>query len=326
VTEHHAPPVGPTLAAVLAGAATAVQARANGSMGDRLDDGLWAAFLAFSVGLVLLVVIVASGRSTRSAWRRLRPELTAGRLRWWQLLGGLGGAIYVLGQTVTVATIGVALFTVCTVAGQTVGGAGVDRAGLAPGGSRPITWPRVSAAVLCTVAVAIAVSGRESGEAVPAYIALALIAGLVVAFQGAFNGQVAVATGSAVVSSLVNFAVAWGTGLVLVLGVRAVSGDPLATPPAPWDEPFLWLGGPIGVAFTIVLGATIRPLGVLVFGLASVAGALVGAIVVDAAAADAPPITGPLVLGVLLTFAAVALAGVPPRRRTRFPVRQDEIP
>ena len=159
----------------------------------------------------------------------------------------------------------------------------------------------------------------------PAYIALALIAGLVVAFQGAFNGQVAVATGSAVVSSLVNFAVAWGTGLVLVLGVRVVSGDPLPTPPAPWDEPLLWLGGPVGVAFTIVLGATIRPLGVLVFGLASVAGALVGAVVVDALAADAPPITGPLVLGVLLTFAAVGLAGVPPRRRGRIPVGQDDL-
>ena len=112
---------------------------------------------------------------------------------------------------------------------------------------------------------------------------------------------------------------------MLVLGVRVVSGDPLPTPPAPWDEPFLWLGGPVGVAFTIVLGATIRPLGVLVFGLASVAGALVGAIVVDALAADAPPITGPLVLGVLLTFAAVALAGVPPRRRGRIPVGQDDL-
>ena len=325
MTEHHPPPLGPLVAAVLVGAATAVQAQANGSMGDRLDDALLAAFLAFSAGLVLLIVIVVSGRSTRTAFRRLRPELTSRRLRWWQLLGGLGGAIFVLSQTVTVATIGVALFTVCTVAGQTVGGAGVDRAGLSPGGSRPITWPRVTAALLCIVAVAIAVSGRGSGEAVPAYIAFALIAGLVVAFQGAFNGQVAVATGSAVVSSLVNFAVAWVTGLVLVVGVGVVSGDPLATPPAPWDEPFLWLGGPIGVAFTIVLGATVRPLGVLVFGLASVAGALVGAIVMDAAAADAPPITGTLVLGVLLTFAAVALAGVPPRRRGRIQVGQDGL-
>lgn len=325
MTEHHAPPLAPLVAAALAGAATAVQARANGSMGAWLDDGLLAAFLAFSVGLVLLICLVVAGRSTRAAWQRLRPELTARRLQWWQLLGGLGGAIFVLGQTVTVATIGVALFTVCTVAGQTVGGAGVDRAGLSPGGVRPITWPRVSAAVLCIVAVAIAVSGRDSGEAVPAYIALALVAGLVVAFQGAFNGQVSVATGSAVVSSLVNFVVAWTTGLVLVVGVRVVSGDPLPTPPAPWDEPFLWLGGPIGVAFTIVLGATIRPLGVLVFGLASVAGALVGAVAVDALAADAPPITAQLVLGVTLTFAAVALAAVPPRRPGRVPVRQDDL-
>ena len=65
---------------------------------------------------------------------------------------------FVLAQSLTVTLIGVALFIVSTVAGQSVTGLVVDRFGIGPGGARPLTPNRVAGAVLMVVAVGIAMS------------------------------------------------------------------------------------------------------------------------------------------------------------------------
>ena len=61
-----------------------------------------------------------------------RAAARAGALRPWQLLGGVAGASLVASQGITVGTIGVALFVVAVVAGQTSSGLAVDHAGLGP--------------------------------------------------------------------------------------------------------------------------------------------------------------------------------------------------
>ncbi len=59
--------------------------------------------------------------------------------------------------------LGVALFTVATVTGQTLSGLLVDRMGIGPAGKRSITGIRVIGSILTVAAVAWAVSPRFSG-------------------------------------------------------------------------------------------------------------------------------------------------------------------
>ena len=67
-----------------------------------------------------------------------------GRLHWWQLLGGIAGASFVASQALTTPLIGVAPFMVAFVAGQTVGGLGVDALGLGPAGRQRATLARIA--------------------------------------------------------------------------------------------------------------------------------------------------------------------------------------
>ena len=64
----------------------------------------------------------------------------------------------VLTQGLTVAVIGIALFTVALVTGQSLSGLLVDRLGISPAGKKPITGIRVISAVLTIAAVIWAVS------------------------------------------------------------------------------------------------------------------------------------------------------------------------
>jgi transporter family-2 protein len=94
------------------------------------------------------------------------------------------------------------------------------------------------------------------------------------------------------------------------VGVR---GWPTGEPPT---EPWLYLGGPIGVMFIAAAAVVVRVTGVLVLGLASIAGQVVGAVVIDLVlpTEGARPGVATLV-GVALTLVAVGIAAVAPGRR-----------
>ena len=115
------------------GGVIAVQSRINGELGHRIHDGIFAAVISFTVGLLLLVIVIACRRESREHLTGDLPQAyRSGRLVWWQFLGGLGGASVVASQTLTVPLLGVALFTVALVAGMTGSSLLVDRIGLAP--------------------------------------------------------------------------------------------------------------------------------------------------------------------------------------------------
>lgn len=77
--------------AFVTGAFIVGQARVNAELGARLGDGVVAAVVSFGLGLVLLLVLVALLPAGRRGLRRVRAARGTGRLRTWQLLGGLGG-------------------------------------------------------------------------------------------------------------------------------------------------------------------------------------------------------------------------------------------
>lgn len=308
-----------TAVTVVVGVAMAAQARINGELAARIDDGMVAALLSFAGGLVLLGLFAALLPRMRRSLRLVGQALRDRRLRPYQLLGGLCGAFMVASQGLTVALIGVAVFTVAIVAGQAISGMFVDRAGLGPGGPQPFTTPRVAGALLAVAAVGLAVSPRldAARELWPAL--LPALAGVCSAWQQAVNGRVAAAArgggpplAGMLPAALVNF-VAGTTGLILVTGVEvALRGLPAPLPTEPW----LYLGGPLGVLFIGAAAAVVPITGVLLLGLGTVAGQLVGALLIDLVApAGEGHLTAVTVVGTLLALVAISVTALPARRR-----------
>lgn len=293
-----------------AGAVVAVQGRINGELGAVTGNGVLAAAVNFTVGLVALSLVVLSRPVTRAALGGLRATLRTAGLPWWTLLGGFGGAVYVSGQSATVATLGVALFTVATVAGSTGMGLLVDRVGLGPSGHVPVTLARVLAAVLATAAVWVGSGGRAEGQGASLlFLLLALAAGAAGSVQVALNGRVAVATGQPLVAALVNFVVGLGALLALLLAERVLDPSAAGSLAPAAHRPWLLVGGVMGVLFVVASAWAVDALGVLLLSLVVLAGTLLGAVAVDAVVpTEGAAVTASLLAGIGMTVAAVGLA------------------
>jgi transporter family-2 protein len=296
--------------AVLVGILTALQARINGSLGDALGEGFVASVISFGSGLLILLVASAALPNGRAGMRRLVSGVRARTIPLFLFGGGLAGAVTVATQSLTVATIGVALFTVGVVAGQTLSGLVLDRIGYGPGGVVAVTLRRVGGAALAVAAVVVCIAGG-TGTSQWWMLTLPFLAGAGIAWQQATNGRLRQHVDSALVATLVNFA--GGTvALVIAAVVRAASAG---LPPIPLVDPWLYLGGAVGVVYIFLSAAIVRRTGVLLLGLGSVVGLLVTSIALDA---FWPAPRGPA-LGVAAIAVAVALIGVTivvvPRRR-----------
>lgn len=317
----------PVAAAVAVGFLVAGQSRVNGDLGSVVGDGVTAALISFTVGWCLLTLIVVMRARARAGFRRLREEFGSGGLTWWHFTGGVYGAALVAQQGGVVPVIGVALFSIALVGGNTAGAIIVDRLGVGPGGRREVSVRRVIAAVLATIGVAVAAAGDAVGESVAPLLLIGLIALVAVtggftALQAAVNGQVMVRSHDTFVASWVNFTVGLAALVIgwAVLHLPDALADRPATwsmPPPPWENPVVWLGGFIGVAFIAVTAQIVRVLGVLLLGLGNVVGQLTGALALDAFApvGDARITTG-LVVGSLITMVAVGIGATQRRRRT----------
>ena len=156
----HGARIAATAAAVGIGIAVAVQAWINGELGQRLDDAVVAGRVLQPGGLLLLVALAALGPRVRCGLRRVLTAVRDRTLPRHQLLGGICGAFLLVCQGLTVATIGMAVFTVAVVAGQTASSLLVDRVGVGPGGQQPVTARRAAGAGLALGAVMLAVSHR----------------------------------------------------------------------------------------------------------------------------------------------------------------------
>lgn len=310
--------------AVAAGLAIPAQGRINGALGARLGDGIAAAVVSFSTGLVLMILVSLVLPRGRAGLARILPAVRERQFpRYYVLAGGIG-AFFVFAQSFTVGLLGVALFTVSTVTGQTLSGLLVDRLGIGPGGKKAVTGIRVIGCILTIAAVAWAVSPRfgggsgasDGGAAAaggdPAQlilpVMLPVLAGFLMSFQQAMNGTATMHYGTPIAATLVNFVagtcVLWVAWLVKV--AVAGTGNPL---PGEW---WYYLGGPMGCVF-IGLGALlVRSLGVLVTGLGMIAGQLLGSLGLDLLVpAPGSVVEVPTVLGTVLTLAAIVIATLP---------------
>jgi len=287
------------LAVAASGALLGLQARVNGELGGRLHSALDAATVSFAGGTVILLTVVAARARRRAAASRLRRTST----RWWWWLGGLGGAAVVSGTAQGVPQIGVALVSVCIVAGTAAGALVVDNFGLGPGGRQPPTIWRVTGALLAVGAVTLGAAGDHHSAVRPALFALLFGAGAASAVQQAANGRIRGAAMDATVAALVSFA-----GGTLVLVTTVLAAGQLSHRDWP-DEWWLYTGGLAGAVYIVLAAAVVHRLGVLTVSLATVAGQLVAAVCLDAFwPAPGTVLRAATVLGSLLTAVAVGVA------------------
>lgn len=298
--------------AVLAGTLTATQTRINGQLAVSLGDGTVAALISFGSGLVIVSVILAFSRNGRQGLRMLRRDVRSGGTPWYLLTGGLSGAFFVMSQGLTAALLGVALFTMTCVAAQTVAAAAIDRFGLGGLDRRPVTALRTVASLLAVAAVIVSGVADVRGDVPVLLLVFPLVAGALVGWQQAVNGHVRIVSGSAVTATFLNFVL--GTAaLALVVGVRLLMGEISVELPT---EPWLYVGGAIGVIFIGTSAVVVRVTGVLVLSLSTLCGQLIGAIALDLVTPVEGHVLSPVtVVGAVVTLFAVTLAVVATRPR-----------
>jgi bacterial/archaeal transporter family-2 protein len=293
--------------AIVCGALVALQSRVNGELARAIDDPYAAATISFGSGFAILLVALAAWRPGRSGLRKVAVALRDRALAWWMVLGGLAGAWFVITQGLSVGVVGVALFTVAIVAGQTLGGILFDRMGLGPGGRRPLTTTRVIGALLALAAVGWAVSAQLPREVPILLMVLPFLAGIGAGWQQAVNGRVRSTAESALTATVINFGV--GTvALVVVMLVHATSaGWPDSLPAEPW----LYAGGAIGCIFIAGQAVLVRIVGVLVIALCVVAGQLGAALLLDLLSPTSErPVDLATIGGTVLALVAIVIASV----------------
>jgi bacterial/archaeal transporter family-2 protein len=295
------PPWAALALAGVGGVASATQSAANGELGHRLGSPPLAGLINNAIGWVLLLGGWWFLASIRTGLRALRGS----RLPWWGYLGGLGGMFFVVSAAYAVPVIGVAVFTIAQVTGNSAGGLAVDRVGLSPAGRLALTGSRLAGALLGVAAVALSQLGRPVGDLAVGFLLLGIGAGAGVAVQSALNGRVSIA-GSPAAATLINY-IAATPALVVV---AAVAGSFTRDWPSAWPtEWYLYAGGLFGVAIVTILVVSVRVIGVLRTGLLVVAGQLLGAILLDALIPGGARPTPALAAGAVLTLVAAWVAG-----------------
>jgi transporter family-2 protein len=288
--------------AFVAGIAATLQAGVSGQLARELNDGIMAALIS-NIGGTLFTGLFLLNPEVRKKGKKLFQDVVSGKFAKWQLLGGVAGAIYISTASSTVSIIGTGLFTVVLVASQNMSGIVVDRFGLSSGSRKKITPKRSIAAVVGIVAVLLSVSDFQ-GKILWIPIAAVVMAGLAVTVQYSLNGRVTKAANSQV-STFINFPMSLIT-VSITLIVMNLFGKNWNTWPNQW---WLYTAGFLGAVVVYLAAATIRTLGVLLFGLASVAGQLITSIAIDVILPNANINVGwALISGAGLMLLAVYLA------------------
>lgn len=125
------------IAGVLAGMLSASQTAINGHLGVVLHSSVKAAFISFFVGVIVLIITVTI-LHPRIQLRRIN-----GKNPWWMWLGGLIGAVFVLGNVYLVPIIGTGLAVVIVLVGLITGSLLIDQFGLFDSKKNPITLAQV---------------------------------------------------------------------------------------------------------------------------------------------------------------------------------------
>ena len=295
----------------------AIQARANGELSHLLGNPIQAATVSFGSGLIIIAIFAALHHGMKQGLLGIKQAVSDGNLKIWNLFAGMLGGTFVAIQTNTVPIVGVAIYSVASISGQTASSLIVDAFGISGGAKKHITVRRVLASLITVLAVAISVWDRIDARNLSILpVALAGLAGGIVGIQRALNGKINIYSKQHWTTSLLNFIT--GTTFLLVLTAVLVSLGHYKFEPLPSTPWWIYTGGVLGVIYIAYSATIVQQLGVLASTLLSVGGNLFGALVIDWLA----PIHGVriswwLVSGICLSFLGVIVGGVSSQQQKR---------
>jgi len=136
----------PAILVLIAGALTAAQPPTNAVLARESGSVLFAAFLSFAVGTLVLIALLAA----------LRPAVALPPLRgvpWWAWAGGLYGAFFVAVGAFAAPRLGIASMVTIGVAGSMVGALVIDHFGAFGLARAPISPGRVVGILLVLAGV-----------------------------------------------------------------------------------------------------------------------------------------------------------------------------
>jgi bacterial/archaeal transporter family-2 protein len=298
------------LLAALSGLMIALQARANGELSHLLNNGLEAAVVSFGSGLITIALISIFHKGIKEGITNLRAAVEAKKIPRWRLFAGVLGGTFVALQTQVVPIIGVAVYSVASIAGQTAMSLYVDRIGLTGGGKKLISRRRIAAAVLTVLAVLVSVWDRIDAKNLSMWaVFFGVLAGAIVGVQRALNGQINEYSKQSFATSLLNFIM--GTSflaIILVIAVIANWSELSPLPAGPW---WIYSGGALGVIYIAFSSTIVQHLGVLTFTLFTVGGQLVGSLLIDLISpTNGVNVSAYLVTGIVMTYLGVIAGGV----------------
>jgi transporter family-2 protein len=298
------------LLAALSGILIAMQARANGELSHRMGNSIEAALVSFGSGLILISIISIFTPSIRNGMKNLKSAVNRKEIPVWTLFAGMLGGSFVAVQTQIVPIVGVAIYSVASIAGQTATSLLVDRIGLTGGGKKQITAKRVTAAGVTVLAVLVSVFDRIDAQNLSLFAVLfGCFAGCIVGVQRALNGQINESTNQSFATSWLNFIM--GTTFLFIflsIGVLINRSELVPLPAGPW---WMYMGGTIGVIYIAFTSTIVQHLGVLTFTLISVGGQLVGSLLIDLySPTEGVQISVYLVTGIVMTYLGVVVGGV----------------
>ena len=280
-----------------------------------MGDSIGAAFVSFASGLALISVVAVFSKSIRAGFSDIVKAFLAKKFPAWQITAGMLGAIFVATSTYVVPLVGIALFTVASLAGQTAISLWVDHVGLIGSGEIIFTIRRVVAALITVGAVIISVWDRLSMSDFSIIgIILAIVAGGLVGIQRALNGQINSYSNQSFSTSFLNF-ISGVIFLTALLIIRLIFTDHsiINLTTGPW---WIYLGGSIGVIYIAFTALIVQSLGVFEFTLFSIGGMLIGSLLIDVfMPTQGTQISPYLIAGMSLAYLGVIANGQSPLSR-----------
>ena len=305
------------LIAFLTATLIAFQARVNGELSNVLGNPIQAATVSFGSGLIVISLFAFANHGMRQGLTGIKRGLAEGGLQRWNLFAGMLGGIFVAIQTNTVTVIGVAVYSVASISGQTASSLIVDSFGLSGGEKKHITFRRILASLITVLAVLVSVWDRIDAQDLSIFpVVLAGLAGAIVGIQRALNGKINIYSGQHWTTSLLNFIM--GTTFLLLLTAILIPTnhyDFKELPSGPW---WMYTGGVLGVIYIAYSATIVQQLGVLASTLLSVGGNLFGALLIDwLAPVHGVRISVWLIAGICLSFLGVIVGGVSSQQQKR---------
>ncbi|GEO74696.1 hypothetical protein FD30_GL000840 [Levilactobacillus namurensis DSM 19117] len=138
------------LLGVLVGMLSAAQSAINGHLGKVLASSLNAAFVSFLVGTLALLLL---NLGLRSPLQLRHPQGQTNP--WWMWLGGIIGALYVLGNVYLVPVVGTGLTVVIVLVGLMTGSLLIDHFGWLGSPRNPITPVQILGLIIMITGVAL---------------------------------------------------------------------------------------------------------------------------------------------------------------------------